>query len=110
MSDTRDADVKKTNLRDTSFNLTDGISRVVRAGTEAATEASVGAVRVATGIVAGIAQSVADNVNRAVADSTPVAQRSVDKFLSILDGSRGADQSASAEAGSAPNAPPKKTA
>ena len=87
----RDTDTTKASLRDTSSKFTDGIGRVIRAGTEAATEASLSAVKVTSGVVTGMAQSVADNINAAVADGASALQRSVDIFFDRLDSSSTAD-------------------
>lgn len=85
MAETQESESSTKGLADQVVKLTEGVSGIIRAGTEAATEVSVGAIRVATGVVSGVVQSVADNLNQAVADSADVAQRGVRRFCSALD-------------------------
>ena len=104
-----DGDASRKKLKDQAVNLTERLGRVVQAGAAAATEVAVGTVRVATGTVTGFTQSVADTINTAVKDSTKVAQRSVDKFFSVLDAGFG-DAVKERPADAAPPSEPKTNA
>ena len=95
MAEVKDADAGKSSLKDKSFNVTDSVSKFVRAVTGAATEAAVGTVKVGTTFVSDVAQSTADTVNATVDESTKVARATVDRFFTTLDsGSDSASTSA----------------
>jgi len=97
------ADVKddaKTSLKDRSFQVTDSVSRLVRAVAGAATEAAVGTVKVGATFATDLAQNAADTFTSTVDETTKVARSTVDRFFSTLDSGSGdtADAATSAPA------------
>jgi hypothetical protein len=85
MAEVKDADAGKSSLKDKSFQVTDSVSRLVRAATGAATEAAVGTVKVGTTFVSELAQNTADTITSTVEESTKVARAAVDRFFTTLD-------------------------
>src|ERR1700731_335846 len=83
--ETSDTQTTKKKIRQQWLDVTGRLGNVVQAGTEAATEAAVGTLRVATNSVTGMAQSIGENLTAAAKDATKVAQRSIDRFFSVLD-------------------------
>jgi len=82
------ADVKdetKTSLKDRSFQVTDSVSRLVRAVAGAATEAALESVKVGATFVTEVAQNTADTFTSTVDKSTKGARSAVDKFFTTLD-------------------------
>ena len=83
MTDTQTSNRRK--VGDKAEGLVENFGGIARAATEATTEASVGAIRVATDLFAGFAKSFGDTLNKAVSDSTDVAQSSVRRLFSLDD-------------------------
>src|SRR5262245_52447466 len=99
MAEVKD-DAKKS-LKDRSFQVTDSVSRVVRAVAGAATEAAVGTVKVGATFATDVAQSTADVVTSTVDETTKVARSTVDRFFSTLDSGSEGEAEAAAPASAA---------